>query len=382
MDRRPRARSSRAVVAVVAATLVLAAGCTSPAGPERTTPPGSTTPGVVVGSGLDRKVAEYLETFSYGSKVRAVLVSVDGRRVLERYSGTSAAQTRHVASVTNSVISTLVGIALAEGRLRGLDQTLPELLPSHAEQMTPTVAAVTLRHLLTMTAGLPETEGTEPAFVTAPNWVRAILQEGVSMPPGRWFAYSDASSHLLAAILAHATGQSVLGYARTKLFDPLGIVTRPAAEPVAVESNLPVYERAGFAWPTDPQGIHTGGAGLKMAPKDLLTLGELYLGEGRWRGKQLVPAAWVHAATTRQVTANNMSLGGGYGYQWWPTTAAGDPAYAAIGYGGQLIEVVPRRHLVVVVSSDVDEDDLAGIVDGRALVTMVSTVIAPTAPRT
>jgi len=129
-------------------------------------------------------------------------------------------------------MSTLVGIAVGEGRLR-LDQPLAQLLPSYAATMTPAVAHTTLRQVLTMTAGLAGSFSVagDLGFATSPDWVRAILTHP-AQPPGGSFVYSSGGSHLLSAILVTATGMSVLDYARAKLFDPLGIPTRPALQPL------------------------------------------------------------------------------------------------------------------------------------------------------
>jgi CubicO group peptidase (beta-lactamase class C family) len=118
----------------------------------------------------------------------------------------------------------------------------------------------------------------------------------------------------LAAVLAEAVGTSVLDYARGKLFDPLGITSRPAPDLLAVEENLPAYERAGFAWPHDPQGVHMGFSFLKLTARDMAAFGRLNLDGGRWRGEQVIPTAWVDAATSEQVDAYN-SLTKAYGYQ-------------------------------------------------------------------
>ena len=118
-----------------------------------------------------------------------------------------------------------------------------------------------------------------------PHRVARILADGPVQPPDQGFLYSSAGSHLLSAILRQAVGRSVLDYARQKLFAPLGIDTVPAAEPVAAPENLPAYEKAGFAWPVDPQGVHDGGGGQKLTARDLAKLGQLWLDAGRWRGR-------------------------------------------------------------------------------------------------
>ena len=173
----------------------------------------------------------------------------------------------------------------------------------------------------------------------------------------------------------------MLDYARAKLFDPLGIVTRPALQPLWDARNLNAYNSAGFAWPVDPQHRHFGFGLLKLRARDMANIGILYLNDGRWQGKQLVPAAWIHdATTTHEPAAAGPSFS--YGYQWWVTsTAADDPAYLAWGFGGQMIEVVPRRQLVVVVSThcDLTHPSDHGIIPST-LTSMVDEVIIPALP--
>jgi CubicO group peptidase (beta-lactamase class C family) len=305
--------------------------------------------------------------------IRAVIIEVDGVTVLEHYYRGSSSDTSNVFSVTKSFVGTLIGIALADGSLRSVDQTLDELLPAYAAEMEPEEAAITLRQLLTMTAGLPEELGRDlPGWMLTDDWVRSILAEPLDRLPGETFAYSNASSHLLSAILTEATGMSVLDYARARLFDPLGITSRPAPDLLfTVEENALVYEQADFAWPHDPQGVSTGFSFLKLTANDMAAFGRLYLDDGRWNGQQVVPMAWVDAATTEQVQVDNATEG--YGYQWWVTTAGGHAAYAAEGYGGQLIEVVPDLRLVAVFSTELTETDAA--VDEHAYISILSQII-------
>jgi CubicO group peptidase (beta-lactamase class C family) len=315
-----------------------------------------------------------------------VIIDVDGHTVLEDYYRGSSSDTSNVFSVTSTVVGTLIGIALSDGSLRSIDQTLGELLPAYAADMEPDEAAITLRQLLTMTAGFPaghcqcrhEPGGTDlllatdsPPWLLSNDWVSGILSDRLERSPGVEFAYSHASSHLLAAVLAEATGTSVLDYARAKLFDPLGITSRPEADLLAVEANRPAYDRADFAWPHDPQGVQTGFSWLKLTARDMAVFGRLYLDGGRWQGEQVVPTAWVDAATTEQVRADSITHG--YGYQWWVTTAGGHEAYAAVGFGGQLIEVVPDLRLVAVFKADIIEPDAP--VDPYSYVSILSGII-------
>ena len=304
--------------------------------------------------------------------VRAVLVIADDRTVVEEYYGTTADEYRNVFSVTKSVMSTLVGIAVHEGLL-ALDDSLGVLLPDYAGAMTAEVAGTTLEQLLTMTGGFRDTMNPSAGadvFEQA-DWVAACLGSA-NRPAGERFAYSDPGAHLVAAVLARATGRSVLHYAREKLFGPIGTDTDPAAEPRFAPAGIAEYEAADFAWPVDPQGIHVGGFGLKLRPRDLAALGSLYLHGGTVDGEQVVPEVWVLDATSMHVPARGP--GEGYGYLWWVGEADGSAAYMAVGYGGQLVEVVPDRDLVVAVSTHVG---LHATIDATQLIYLVDSVIAP-----
>jgi CubicO group peptidase (beta-lactamase class C family) len=309
-----------------------------------------------------------MNSYTTLANVRAIIVDIDGRPRFERYYSSSAAESRSSYSVTKSVTSTLVGIAISEGRLR-MDESLSQMLPRYAPEMKPSVARVTLRQLLTMTGGFTDTFSIPHGELGAPpDWVRAFLKDQ-DTAPGAEFHYSDYGAHLLSPILVQASGESVLAYARARLFDPLGIVTRPSFEPrITAQTDpqaLAEYEKAGFAWPIDPQGFHLTESLIKLRPRDMATFGQLFLQAGQWNGRQVVPAAWVSQATAAQAGKAFPGFGAAgpgaafnptnYGYFWWVEPAAGATAYYALGYGGQLVEVVPSLHLVIVVSSYVDE---------------------------
>jgi len=144
-----------------------------------------------------------------------------------------------------------------------------------------------------------------------------------------------------------------------------------------VPASAAQYDAAGFAWPVDHQGVNFGPGWLKLTATDMRKLGQLYLDGGQVNGRQVVPAQWVDDATTTQV-ATSGPYGAGYGYQWWVTTAGADPAFAAVGFGGQLIEVVPNRHLVVVFTTNLTTDPNQVVrADSRAYELMVERFIAP-----
>ncbi len=314
--------------------------------------------------------------------LRAVLVYVDGDPVLEKYYDWSADTYWDVVSVTNCILSTLVGIAIDEGAIAGLDSTLAELLPDRAADMRREIGSTRLREVLTMTAGFAGVDRDRTLeYMTDPDPVGRILGAAPD-PLGGGFAYSNQGAHLLSAVLAQATGESVLEYARSRLFDPLGIDTRPAAEPVVHDPDATGnHGDDGFSWPVDRSGLHLGWGRLKLRPGDLARLGELFLAGGRWHDEQIVPATWVREATTEQIhtvgRTNQQNPGTGYGYGWWLTEADEETAYVAWGAGGQLLEVVPSRSLVVVVATEIENDGAQGGFSSNNLTFLVDDVIAP-----
>ena len=349
----------------------VSSGCAT--NPARSSSAPSADPTAAV---VKQAVEEHLELRGL-TGMRALLVAVDGQLVLERYWDSDPDEHADTLSVTKTITGTLVGAALADGSLTGLDQTLAELLPDRADAMSAELAAVTLEQLLTMTAGLPSDGSGEPDWWSARDWVGAILAAGTVTEPGTRFAYSSSSSHLLAAALVEATGQSVLDYARQVLFDPLGITTRPATTVVVTDDpGSTRYNAApGFVWPQDPQGIHTGFGWAKLTARDMLALGQLYLADGRADGKQIIPEQWVRQSTTPHVDVPGLTGMDAYGCQWWLTTADEHPAAAAWGFGGQLIEIVPDLNLAVVVSTNVVDQPVFGT--AAPLLSLVNTAIAP-----
>ena len=313
------------------------------------------------------------------SGLRAVIVRVDGQTVFEEYYSASPEDAFDVGSVTAGVLSTLVGIAVRERKLQ-LDDPLATLLPDHAASMPRRTARATLRQLLSMTAGLsPRVRGLDPEFSHAPDWVLDIVTAAGSTAPGTSFLYADEGAHLVTAILEEATGEPLLRYARTRLFAPLGIPTEPAYTPSASATHHADYREAAFAWPVDPQGRATGHCCLKLRPEDLAKLGQLYLDHGMWEDRRVLPVDWARSATVNQSTAPvNDPLGLGYGFLWWVRAADEDPAYAALGTGGQMIEVVPNLGLVVVTAVEVDATDATDQGVNLMLTTsLVESVIAP-----
>lgn len=247
-----------------------------------------------------------------------------------------------IRSVTKSVTSTLVGIALERGDLASIDLTvgglIPDLIPADAD---PAVAEITMRSFLTMTSGLRwDTAGDWPMLLAAENWVENTLLQPIVAPQGEVFLYNTGGSHLIGVMLATVLDRPLEAYADEVLFGPLGI-------------------RRG-EWMRSPQGEVNGGSGLQLLPSDTAKLGRLLLDGGQWNGALLLPADYAADATTEQspgerITGGN--IGVPYGFQWWITDGTGYDAFFGLGYGGQYVYVVPDLDLVVVVAAGFDEGD-------------------------
>lgn len=284
---------------------------------------------------LDPALLDSAERRAAGlARLTSFLVARDGRIVSEHYyRGANRDRRVNIKSASKSVISALVGIAIADCRIRGIDQPLAELLPPRYQADLASDArkrAITVEHLLSMRAGLqPTSFDNYGAWVSSRDWVRDALRRPIVAEPGGPMLYSTGSTHLLSAAITRATGMSTYAYARARLFRPLRIDLRP--------------------WQTDPQGIYFGGNEMLLTPRDMLRFGELYLGRGRYDGVQVVPEAWVEAST-RPLTRSPWS-GEEYGRGWWVKQSGTHRVFFAWGYGGQYIFVVPDLRLVMVTSS-------------------------------
>ena len=297
---------------------------------------------------MDPEVLDRLHQILPGTTVSSMVTVRDGVIVDEYYKeGYDETSAFPIHSCSKSITSALVGIAIQQGYIGGVDDLLSDYLPQVAE-LEGAGKELTLRHLLTHTSGLEWREWTGPTnwmeFQTAENWVDYILGRQQVAQPGAVFNYSTGNTHLLAAALEAAVGKSLLEYGRENLFAPMGIET--------------------LTWGTDPQGVTDGGNGVRISSLDAARFGQLYLQKGSWKGEQLVPESWVEESTTPQNGGYGDSAGS-YGYQWWirpytqgaygsyppPYGPAQYDTYMAFGAWGQFIIVVPQLELVTVITS-------------------------------
>ena len=234
-------------------------------------------------------------------------------------------------SVSKSITSALVGIALAGGELEDIDAPLADYFPALRSAADPRWADITLRHLLTHTSGIASTDSSIwYDWRASENWLDYLFALPIYTDPGTRFDYSTGNTHLLGAVLEQATGMPLGDYAQQVLFAPLGMTS------------------AGLG--TAPEGVGDGGNGFYMTTLDLARFGLLYLDGGLWQGRQLVPADWVEASTTTQAT--RASDGARYGYQWWLRSFDGHEAFVAQGHFGQYIIAVPDLALLIAINSD------------------------------
>lgn len=283
--------------------------------------------------------------------IKGVVVVRKGYVVFEWYrAGFGSGDAHNVASVTKSVISALVGIALEAGHLRSVDQKVLEFFPEYATGPGDTRKRnLTIRHLLTMTAPVAWRTGAwgyEPLdrLRRQRDWVRYILDLlGRNGEPGR-FQYSAVCPHLLSAVITRTTGMSAREFANERLLRPLGIEAIPDREMTSF-SRDDVFGQNVSGWIKDPAGVTTGGWGLTMTPRDMARFGFLYLNRGRWDGRQIVSAGWIAESTAPN--AND------YGYYWWLRGSGRTFSYSAAGSGGNLICCVPEQDLVVAIAAKV-----------------------------
>lgn len=241
-------------------------------------------------------------------------------------------------SVSKSVTSALIGIAIERGEIPDVNARVLPYFAAFRIQPDARRDRMSLWNVLTMTTGIGWDEFTASytdqknncaQMEASDDWIRYVLDQPMAAEPGSTFVYNSGATELLSYIIKKATGRNADDYAREHLFAPLGIRQ--------------------YAWKRTPLGLADTEGGLYLQPRDLAKLGYLYLHDGRWEGKQIIPATWVRQSTRWSIDSH--WDGRGYGYQWWVLSRPGDAgyeAYAAIGYGGQYLIVIPQLDCIAV----------------------------------
>ena len=311
--------------------------------------------GTLESAGIDRRRLEQMTESVRANpdfNVHGILIEHDGRLVFEEYfTGpdqrwgqplgvvTLTRDKFHdLRSVTKSVVGALVGIAHASGAIPSLDAPVLHYFPEYKDLQVPERRLITIRHALSMSSGLDWNEqvpyndpkNDEIAMDRSPDASRYVLARPIVAAPGTTWNYNGGTTHLLGVIVQRATKQPLMDYARTMLFAPLGVTA--------------------FEWLG--RGGPSAASGMRLRPRDLAKFGSLYLHDGQWNGKQVIPKEWVHESTRRRLTLPGRETAG-YAYQWWhnchatPTGVVEVPT--AVGNGDQRIFLMRSKRVVVTV---------------------------------
>lgn len=284
-------------------------------------------------------VVDYIEEWNEDhqfSDVDSIIVVKNGFIVKEAYFGLYGENDIHgLWSVTKSITSILIGIAIKEGYIESVEENVLEYFSDREiANIDERKESIKLKHLLMMSTGFdyPGDDAIWTSWMSAQNQVQYILDQPMATTPGSIFNYDTGGSHLLSAILEIATNKSTLEYAKEKLFDPLGITH--------------------YTWLHDKQGIYFGGHGIYFEPRDIAKIGYLYINNGTWENGQIVSEEWVSYSTTTQWPLSDYW---GYSHQWWTHPIYG--AFAAAGKFGQRIIAIPKHDLVVVFTATLSDAD-------------------------
>ncbi len=357
------ANAAQGVRASAAAAPLQTASNSAFAAPEAVSDGWRTAAPADVGMAVEplQEMMEFLER-APGHGYHSIVIAKDGELVFERYfSGqdldlsaysyaltperTFDRETPHcLASVTKSITSLLMGVAIDKGLVPGVEARLFDHFPEYAHLATETKNQITIRDMLTMTSGLPWSEEaayTDPAndvtrMCASTDPLRVVLEMTPVAAPGKTWIYSSGTTNLLGEIVRRAAGDPLAQFATETVFEPLGIES---------------HDWAGFA--ADPDMAFASSA-LYLTPRDMAKIGQLYLNGGTWNGRRIVSEEWI-AASTHEAVAFPAAMrvpyhATGYGYQWWLETYRGGSldATSARGFGSQYIVVIPSVQLVVV----------------------------------
>lgn len=278
--------------------------------------------------------------------VRSFVLVRDGYLLAEGYNRDWEPDQRHpMLSVTKSFVSTLTGMAIADGAVEGVGQKLDQFFPEISSD--PKKSSITVEQLLAMTSGLEwdnREERSSREMADSPDWGRYVLSRAMAAEPGTRFHYNNGNAHLLSILLQKAVGFSLSIYAKINMFDPMGMTN--------------------VTWGEDLQEHLLGAWGLNMTARDMAKLGLLYLQGGKWDDHTIVPDTWIQASVQKHsAPIYDDGTEGGYGYFWWLKRVApetGDKSYGvffAAGSGGQRIFVVPELNLILAMTANNQHDD-------------------------
>lgn len=298
---------------------------------------------------INQRLDEAFALADQMSSIKSLVVFKDDKILKEKYSSSSGYDVTYgVMSVTKSVMALLIGIAIDKGIIDSVDQLMSEYLTAAGYKVTADKSRITIKHLLTMSSGLPWAEinvssSEYVTWVNSADQVQYMLDKNFEYEPGTHFNYNSGGSHLLSVILTQAAGISAVEFANQNLFEPLGIGKRN--------------------WSVDKKGYNYGSSSLSLSPNDMIKIGKLILNNGLYEGNRIISSGWISQATNFQITTNNvLPYHSGYGYCFWIDEINGHPIKFGMGWAGQFLVVVPDLNLIAIAQNNWDgiDDSTAG----------------------
>jgi len=278
------------------------------------------------------EMMEYIKNKSL--HIDSILIVRNGYMVFDAYFWPFSKGQKHIIhSCTKSIMSALIGIAIDKGYIQNVDQPITDFFPDkEIANMDNLKKSIRLENLLMMASGLKCRDSYLYRWKGlfrmrySHDWAQYVLDLPMAEAPGERFEYCNGVSYLLSVIIQNTTKMKTLDFAKKHLFEPLGVID--------------------IGWATSPQDVDIGYGEMWLKPHDMAKIGWLYLNQGRWGNKQILPSAWVEVSTSGHIDARPFDR---YGYQWWVDSAG---YYMAVGFKGQRIFVVPEKNIVAVFTGE------------------------------
>ena len=288
------------------------------------------------------KLSKILQKTENMPFLKSLIIVKDGTTIVEEYMNDGRSELYiDLKSASKSILSAVLGIALQDKYLDSIDQKVMDFFPEYiTDDLDPRIFDLTIRHLITMKTGFKVKENAKAyqQLYQSSDWIEHILHLPFKTNPGEKFNYHSFNTHLLSAIITKATGMTTLEYSKRFLFSQLNINK--------------------VLWETDPKGYYIGGWGMSLRARDMVNFGLLYLNDGKFKAKQIVPSEWVKQSTIERTGMIGTYYSGwnktyGYGYLWWIKRIDGNSDIPfALGHGGQRIAFMPKVKAVMVTQAD------------------------------
>ena len=255
----------------------------------------------------------------------------------------------HVFSVTKSILSILIGIAIDKGYIKSIHQPILDFFPDYiVKKREKTIQSITLYHMMTMIAPYKYKYAPYTKYFTSEDWVKSSLDLLGGKGKIGEFRYAPViGPDIFSGIIENTTAMTVLNFAKKYLFEPLEIEVPGDIIFHNKEEQMEFYKsKTVRGWVAGPTGTHTGGWGLVLTPQDMIKIGQLYLNKGKWNGQQIVSSKWIYESTQEKSNWNDLK----YGLLWWIIDKE-EHSFAALGDGGNVIYINPKENMVIIIAS-------------------------------